>query len=252
MLTSASAKGSVLLSPPRERRRTSWPRSHDGTSSCSPASGRFQAARTSFDQGHVLVHNTLLTLAGQLKNESELPDLPLSARQIIHLSWGHQVWPLGIRFPQRNHCTRSNRRTRLAFDEPRKAGIARKLPWLARALAAPRNKTSQPKWSRKPPPLQIGTQAATTRVHANLFPPHLSPNKIRIGIMPEDRRFWVWMYFGICFVFVFWLFLFSVFCVGRHRFQHPPHVRPTSPASPANRGYKNLKSSWRVDRVGKI
>ena len=55
-------------------------------------------------------------------------------------------------------------------------------------------------------------------------------------------------YFGICFCFPSWLlkccnlqhFLakctyFTLVCQHhQHRFQHPPHVQPTSPASPAN------------------
>ena len=38
----------------------------------------------------------------------------------------------------------------------------------------------------------------------------------------------------------------------QHRFQHPPHVRPTSLASPTNRGQQSRKSSWRVDGVKKM
>ena len=38
----------------------------------------------------------------------------------------------------------------------------------------------------------------------------------------------------------------------QHRFQHPPHVRPTSLESPTNRGYKIPKCSWRVDGVKTI
>ena len=98
---------------------------------------------------------------------------------------------------------------------------------------------------------------------------HLPRAISNVFLKISDTCLWAWMYFGICFFALFVCFSSGPVkcrilqhCLAKlthfthvrqhpqHRFQ-PPNVRPTSLASPTNRGYQNRTSSWRVDGVEK-